>query len=90
MSVHINEVLSYLDAHPIHSVEVGVESLLEMLHEVYTMYNARKCGPCSKSCGPLWSPSPAGTGTRCFRRSATCAWSMSSWPFLRASWRGCS
>ena len=40
MSVHINEVLSYLDAHPIHSVEVGVESLLEMLHEVYTMYNS--------------------------------------------------
>lgn len=40
MSIHINEVLDYLDAHPIRAYQGGVDSLMEMLHEVYTMHNS--------------------------------------------------
>lgn len=40
MSIHIDEVLDYLDTHPIGCHEGSVKSLMEMLHEVYTMYNS--------------------------------------------------
>ena len=39
MSVHIDEVLEYLDAHPIGCYSGGVKSLMEMLYEVYCEYN---------------------------------------------------
>lgn len=44
MSIHIHEVLDYLDCHPVNSYEGTVSSLLEMLHEVYTMYNSIDSG----------------------------------------------
>lgn len=40
MSIHINQVLDYLDNHPVCQYADNVESLLEMLHEVYTMHNS--------------------------------------------------
>lgn len=40
MSVHIQEVLDYLDAHPIGGFEGNVESLLEMLHDAYIAHNS--------------------------------------------------
>ena len=39
MSIHINEVLDYLDDHPIGGHEGGIESLIEMLHDIYVEYN---------------------------------------------------
>lgn len=40
MSIHINEVMDYLDAHPIGCYEGSVKSLMEMLHDVYVAYNS--------------------------------------------------
>lgn len=40
MSIHIDEVLDYLDAHPISGHNGDVESLLEMLHDAYCSYNS--------------------------------------------------
>lgn len=39
MSIHINEVLDYLDAHPVCQQTDSMESLLEMLHDIYAMHN---------------------------------------------------
>lgn len=39
MSIHIQEVLDYLDIHPARNYGESAGSLMEMLHEVYTMYN---------------------------------------------------
>ena len=40
MSIYINDVFDYLDTHPVSRYEGDFQSLLEMLHEVYTMYNS--------------------------------------------------
>ena len=40
MSVHYNDVLDYLDEHPIYYYEGSIKSLLELVHEFYTMYNS--------------------------------------------------
>lgn len=40
MSIHVNEVLDYLDTHPVCQYAQGMDSLMEMLHEVYTMHNS--------------------------------------------------
>lgn len=40
MSIHIDEVLDYLDVHPIGGYGGGVESVLEMLHDIYCSYNS--------------------------------------------------
>ena len=40
MSIHINEILDYLDEHPIGCYEGGVKSLMEMLHDVYIEHNS--------------------------------------------------
>lgn len=40
MSVHINDVLEYLHFHPICQEADSMESLLEMLHDIYTAHNA--------------------------------------------------
>lgn len=39
MSIHIQQVLDYLDDHPICARADSVNSLLEMLHEIYAMHN---------------------------------------------------
>lgn len=39
MAIHIDEVLDYLDVHPIGLHEGGMISLMEMLHDVYMEYN---------------------------------------------------
>lgn len=39
MSIHINEVLDYLDAHPIRYYNGRIQSLMEMLYDVYAEYN---------------------------------------------------
>lgn len=39
MSIHRSQVLEYLDAHPISCYEGNFESLLEMLHYIYTTGN---------------------------------------------------
>ena len=40
MSIHNNEILDYLDEHPIGCYEGGVKSLMEMLHDVYIEHNS--------------------------------------------------
>lgn len=40
MSIHISQVLDYLDNHPICREADCMESLLEMLHDVYSMHNS--------------------------------------------------
>ena len=39
MSIHISEVLDYLDTHPICCHKGTVTSLMEMLYDVYVMHN---------------------------------------------------
>ena len=39
MSVRIQDVFNYLDENPIYSYNGNVTSLLEMIHDAYTMYN---------------------------------------------------
>lgn len=39
MAIHINEVLDYLDAHPIHCYNGKIQSLMEMIYDVYAEYN---------------------------------------------------
>ena len=39
MSVHINQVFEYLDTHPVSKYDGDFESLLEMLHHIYTTCN---------------------------------------------------
>jgi len=39
MSVHINEVLDYLEEHPIRCAKGEVTTVLEMLHDVYCEHN---------------------------------------------------
>lgn len=40
MSVHINQVIEYLDNHPICYYADGVDSLLKMLYDIYAAHNA--------------------------------------------------
>ena len=40
MSIHVNDVLEYLDTHQVCNYADGMDSLLETLHRVYTTYNA--------------------------------------------------
>lgn len=40
MSIHINDVLEYLHFHPICQEADGMDTLLEMLHDIYTSHNA--------------------------------------------------
>ena len=39
MAIHINQVLDYLDTHPICREADSVESLLEMIYQIYAEYN---------------------------------------------------
>ena len=39
MSIHINQVFDYLDSHPVSRYDGDFQSLLEMLHYVYTTCN---------------------------------------------------
>ena len=39
MSIHINDVLEYLDAQRVCQKAENMESLMEMLHYAYTQYN---------------------------------------------------
>lgn len=39
MSIHTNDVFDYLDAHPVSLYEGDFQSLLEMLHYIYTTCN---------------------------------------------------
>lgn len=39
MSVHISEVIDYLDAYPLCCYEGSLCSFMEMLHNAYTQYN---------------------------------------------------
>ena len=39
MSIHINQVLDYLDTHPICQQADGMESLLEMLADIYLSHS---------------------------------------------------
>ena len=40
MSIHINQVLDYLDFHPVCQKADNMETLMELLHDVYTQYNS--------------------------------------------------
>lgn len=40
MSVHINEILDYLDAYPLGCYEGTLYSFMELLHDAYTEQNA--------------------------------------------------
>lgn len=40
MSIHINQVLDYLDNHPVCQYADTMESLMEMLHDIYAMHNS--------------------------------------------------
>lgn len=40
MAIHINEILDYLDDHPVCCHNGGVESLMEMLHDAYIAHNS--------------------------------------------------
>ena len=74
MSIHITQVFDYLEAHPLTKHEGEFDSLLEMLHYIYTAANPIVTD--SISCkGSLWRrmmPSMPG--------SATCVWNTSGWP----------
>lgn len=39
MSIHIDEILNYLDSHPICCYNGNTQSLMEMLHDAYVEYN---------------------------------------------------
>ena len=39
MSIHINELMDYLEAHPILCYDGSSQSLMEMLHDAYATYN---------------------------------------------------
>lgn len=39
MSIHTNDVFEYLDTHPVSRYEGDFQSLLEMLHYIYTTCN---------------------------------------------------
>ena len=39
MPIHVNQVLDYLDTHPICREADSVESLLGMLHDIYASHN---------------------------------------------------
>jgi len=40
MSIHIHQVLDYLDANPVCRHDGEIISLMELLHDAYTMHNA--------------------------------------------------
>lgn len=44
MSIHIDQVLDYLDTHPICRQAENMPSLLEMLHDIYLSHNNGNSG----------------------------------------------
>lgn len=40
MSIHIDQVLDYLDYHPVCQYADTMKSLMEMLHDIYVMHNS--------------------------------------------------
>ena len=40
MTIHTEQVFEYLDTHPVSLYEGTFESLLEMIHYIYTAYNS--------------------------------------------------
>lgn len=46
MSVSVNEMLDYLDTHPVRSHEGNATTLLKMLYQLYATFNTQKPIPC--------------------------------------------